>query len=315
MGSGGGRGRRRGDAAGDAPEDHRPGTLWLVGRSGARDPLDGPATGRRERRPKPPAVTLLSRGPGWVAVSKPAGLATTRERWFPEAPTVLDLVHGLLRRDDPAAAPPRPVHRLDRSTTGVVLFALEGATAAALSRAFRRRRMEKEYLALVVGSPPEPAGEIDLRLQREKGPRGLVRVVRHRGKPSRTAWATEEAFAGWTLLRVFPRSGRTHQVRATLSHLGCPIVGDEGYGGGEGLYLSALKPGYRAPRDHPERPLLGRVALHAGRIALSDRGAGPGVAPLLDVSCPLPRDLRVAIENLRRFRPPAAGAAIPAGDR
>ena len=228
-----------------------------------------------------------------------AGLASVKERWRADAPTALSVLHDLWRRRDPAAPKPFVIHRLDKETSGLLLFGRDAPTARALSEGFRKRRIGKEYLALVAGLPPEPSGEIELRLLPDPRRPERMLVEERRGRKSVTAWEIEEPFRGWTLLRVRPRTGRTHQIRATLAHLGCPVVADALYGQAEGLRLSAIKRGYKRPRDHDERPLLGRLGLHAHRLRFEDPAGGAEVV----LEAPLPKDLRVALENLRRYAP------------
>jgi len=191
------------------------------------------------------------------------------------------------------------IHRIDKETSGVLLFGRDPASAAALSRAFRRHQVGKEYLAIVEGRPEPPAGEVELRLQPDPRRSPAMRVVRHGGKPSTTAWETLETFREHALLAVRPRTGRTHQIRVTLAHLGWPVVADPLYGGGPGLFLSHLKHGYKPPAGHPERPLLGRLALHALRLGFDDPAGGSRV----EVEAPIPKDFRVALERLRRHAP------------
>ena len=260
-------------------------------------------------RPKKPRIEILREEPGWTAVLKPAGLASVRERWDREAPTALSLLHAEWRRRDPSAPLPFVVHRIDKETSGLLLFGRDVATATALSEAFRRRRVAKEYLALVVGAPADPSGSVELRLAPDPRRKTTMSVVRHGGKPSTTEWETAERFRGFTLLRVRPRTGRTHQVRVTAAHLGCPVVADRIYGGGDGLYLSALKPDYRRPSDHPEWPLLGRLGLHAHRLGFEDPAAGAAGAPGIELEAPLPKDFRVSLERLRRHAMPDDGMA------
>jgi len=266
--------------------------IYEIGRS--------PPGGRGERRrrpPRPPALEVVREDPGWTAVHKPSGLASVKERWRPDAPTALSVLHGLWRARDPEAPRPFVIHRLDKETSGLLLFGRDAASARALSEAFRKRRVRKEYLALVAGAPPEPSGEIELRLLPDPRKPERMLVEERRGKKSVTAWETEEVFRGWTLLRVVPRTGRTHQIRATLAHLGCPVATDPLYGEGTALLLSSLKRRYKRPRDHEERPLLGRLALHAHRLRFQDP-AGEGEVVL---EAPVPKDLRVALEKLRRY--------------
>jgi 23S rRNA pseudouridine955/2504/2580 synthase/23S rRNA pseudouridine1911/1915/1917 synthase len=229
-----------------------------------------------------------------------------KERWRPDAPTALSVLHDLWRARDPAAPRPFVVHRLDKETSGLLLFGRDAATARSLSEAFRKRRVRKEYLALVAGSPPEPSGEVELRLLPDPRKPERMLVEERRGKKSVTAWETEELFRGWTLLRVVPRTGRTHQIRATLAHLGCAVVADPLYGQAEGLRLSALKRGYKRPRGHAEIPLLGRLALHAHRLLFEDPAGG---GPIL-LEAAVPKDLRVALEKLRRYARPRDADAL-----
>ncbi len=296
----------------DGPDDV---VLYELGRTPAGvDPLalalDGPLPAEaepppRHRRPRAPELEILRETPGWTAVMKPAGLASVKERWVPGAHTVISLLHEEWLRRDPDAPLPFVIHRIDKETSGLLLLGRTRDAARALSTAFRRRTVGKEYLALVEGCPPEPAGEIELRLAPDPRRTGAMRVEGKGGKKSVTAWETEEAFRAHTLLRVRPRTGRTHQIRVTLAHIGCPVVADPIYGDGRGLLLSSFKRRYVKPRDHAEIPLIGRLALHAHRLRFPDPEAPEG-APEILVEAPLPKDFRVGLEKLRRW-----GAARP----
>lgn len=267
-------------------------TIFEIGRN--------PKAGRNrpERRVKPPRIEVLREAPGWTAVLKPAGVASVKERWKPDAPTVLELLWTEWRRRDREAPKPFVIHRIDKETSGLLLFGRDAATAKALSTAFRRRLVKKEYLALVVGRPPEPSGTLEVRLLPDPRRPERMRVDEKRGKKSVTAWETVEEFRRWTLLRALPLTGRTHQIRVTLSRLGCPVVADPLYGDGDGLRLSAMKRGYKPPRDHGEFPLLARLGLHAHRLRFPDP-ADP--AAEVAVESPLPKDFRVALEKLRKY--------------
>ncbi len=324
---------RRGGPGGTAPR-HGPGAedgeegypvedgdevvLYEIGRRAAGD-----APARPVRRPRPPVLVVIAETPGWTAVLKPAGLASVRERWDHDAPTAVSLLHDLWRARDPEAPLPFVIHRIDRATSGLLLFGRTREAARALSEAFRHRTVDKEYLALVDGSPPEPAGEVELRLAPDPARPGAMRVERKGGKRSVTAWEIAESFRGHTLVRFLPRTGRTHQIRVTAAHLGCPVVADPIYGDGRGLLLSSFKRRYVKPRDHAEFPLLGRLALHAHRLRFPDPEAAPPApgeaAPRAAVEAPLPKDFRVALEKLRRWgavrrREPLPGESAPEGE-
>ena len=156
--------------------------------------------------------------------------------------------------------------------------------------------MHKEYLALVRGRTREDGGTIDLPLETQKRSRGnRPRVEVGDGKAALTVWQVEQRFGRHTLLRVFPKTGRQHQVRAHLSAIGHPLVVDRRYGGGEQLLLSEIKRGYRPSADG-ERPLLARTPLHAHRLGAVSPSGEP-----LELEAPLPQDMAVALRQLAKY--------------
>jgi RluA family pseudouridine synthase len=246
---------------------------------------------------KRPTLPILHRDPHFLAIDKPAGLPSVRERWTDEE-SALVKAWNLLREDGEEHEKPRVVHRLDKGTTGVLLFATSLEAARSLSRQFKDREIEKTYYALVLGTPPEGSGTIEVRIDDRRREPGPVEIVRKRGRPAITEWRVEEAFRGYSLLEVRPRTGRTHQIRVSLRHLGYPLLVDPLYGGREALYLSELKPGYKRKKDQEERPLLSRVSLHAARIAFTHPVSGEPVA----VEAGMPKDLLLALKYLRKYR-------------
>jgi RluA family pseudouridine synthase len=155
----------------------------------------------------------------YLAVDKPAGVVSV-----PQADT--EGLPGLLRGH--YAGRLFPVHRLDRGASGVIVFAKNAATHRHLNAEFDRREVRKTYLALVEGVPASNRGQINAPL-REFGS-GRMGVDPSRGKPSTTDWKVAERFDGATLLRVEPATGRRHQIRVHLYHIGHPILGDLRYG-------------------------------------------------------------------------------------
>jgi RluA family pseudouridine synthase len=247
---------------------------------------------------KAPKPNILHRDPHFLALDKPAGLASVRERWTDDE-SALVMVWNLLKAEYPQARKPRVVHRLDKGTTGAILFATTLPAARSLSRQFREREVEKTYLAIVRGTPPEESGTIDVLLADDTYRPGRSTVVKKRGKQAITEWTRTEAFAGYSLLTVKPKTGRLHQIRASLSHLGYPLLVDPAYRGASAFYLSEIKRGYKKKKDREERPLIQRVSLHAASIALNH----PITGERMEITAPPPKDFELALKYLRMYRP------------
>lgn len=236
-----------------------------------------------------------------LAVDKPAGLLTSPDRYDPARPNLMKLLHAGIERGAPWAKTRgltylMNAHRLDFETSGVLLLAKTKPVLIALANLFGTEKPVKTYAALVHGVPPEAAFEIDARLAPHPVKTGLMRVDPKNGKRSLTKFELLEKFGAFSLLKCRPLTGRTHQIRAHLRHAGFPIVGDALYGGSP-LLLSRLKPDYRLKRNEVERPLMGRVALHAERLELTH----PVTDAHIVVTAPWPKDLTVAVKYLRRY--------------
>lgn len=234
-----------------------------------------------------------------IAVGKPAGLAVIAERGERDAPFLGAVLAHLLARakEEGRERPPRPrvVHRIDKETSGVVLLAKTREAMRALTAQFEAREVEKEYLAIVRGSPLDDGGEIELPIG-SGGRSGKMRTGGKDAKPAHTRWKVEERFAEYAVLRVAPRTGRQHQIRVHLEAIGYPLAVDTVYGGEAGLLLSSVKRGYRK-KDEPETPLIGRLSLHAARIAFRS----PARVEKVTVEAPLPHDFEVALKQLRKW--------------
>jgi tRNA pseudouridine65 synthase len=203
-------------------------------------------------------VDVLYRDERLLVVSKPSGLITHRG-WANDRETALSLARGIAGKHVHA------VQRLDRATSGVLLFALDAEIAARLSRELELGGFEKRYVALVRGVLRE-ALEIDHALASEPG------VER---KPARTSVRPLGSFERYSLVEAVPHTGRTHQIRRHLKHVSHPVIGDTKYGKGEHNRLFRTRFG------------LHRLALHARSLSFTHPWSGERMT----VHAPLPADL------------------------
>ncbi len=201
-----------------------------------------------------------------VAVDKPAGVPS-QPTLTSDQGTLPELVAALL------GAPVTLVHRLDRETSGVTVLARSAAAAAGLAEAFRTGTPEKTYLALCARAPSPPDGRIDAPLGKDPARAGLRRVD-PRGDAAATRYRTLRDGPLAALVEARPETGRTHQIRVHLAHLGAPLLGDPRYGG---------------PRRVGE-VAIPRVMLHARRLEIDH----PATGARLVLEAPLPEDLRAA---------------------
>lgn len=246
-----------------------------------------------------PDVTILYRDDHLVVVDKPAGMPSVRERWAVDKPTVIDRAAALLEAEEKREVELRTVHRLDKDTSGILLIARTADAGRALSGQFKDRLVSKTYLALIAGAPLEPEGVIEGLIDQDPRRVGTMRVVKHRGKPAVTRYETEERFRGFALLRIRPKTGRTHQIRVHLAHAGMPLAIDPLYGGTRrGILLSELKRNYHPSKKREEVPLIGRLTLHASRLAF----AHPLTGESMEFEAPLPKDFELILRDLRRYQ-------------
>jgi 23S rRNA pseudouridine1911/1915/1917 synthase len=241
----------------------------------------------------PDGLVFLYDDESLAAIDKPSGMAVhpvgrTRHG------TLINKLHALYRSEDPGAdVVPRLGHRLDRDTSGVVLVVKNRHVDALVTKAFTRRQVEKTYLALVRGVPREAEGVVDAPLGRQEGgDTALHMCVRPDGQPARSRWRVREAFARHALVELSPLTGRTHQLRVHMAHLGHPILCDHLYGDLRPLLCSDADPRIAPAQD---AVILERLALHAHRLELTH----PIQGTPLSIESPLPGDLERAVEALR----------------
>ncbi|MCS6891009.1 MAG: RluA family pseudouridine synthase [Rhodovarius sp.] len=270
-----GHGRRDGVVLKDPAEPVRPGARYV---------LEVPPPAPPVPQPQAMPLAILFEDRHLIVLDKPAGLVVHPAPGNWEG----TLVHALLAHaeDLPGIGGeirPGIVHRLDKDTSGVMVVAKTEAAQEGLSRAFAARELERSYLALVYGLPGAAEGEIDAPIGRHPTDRKRMAVVARGGKPALTRWRLERAFGtGAALLRLRLATGRTHQIRVHLAHIGHPVVGDP-------LYLRRI-PAAAAALPAPARAAalaFPRQALHAASLAFRHPISGQE----LSFTAPLPADM------------------------
>ncbi|MEN9798521.1 MAG: hypothetical protein RL653_2217 [Pseudomonadota bacterium] len=224
-------------------------------------------------------VPVLFEGGGLLVVDKPAGVPVIPGRSTEGPAPLQQQLEAQLRRKLWV------VHRLDRDTSGVLLFATDAQAHRALSMAFEEGTVQKRYLALARG---EGLAQQELSAALVPARRSRMRVAREgeEGKPARTRFRPLQVLTGATLVEAEPLTGRTHQIRVHLQHLGHPLLVDHQYG----------TPG---PLALPGGVVLARTPLHAMDVRLPALGGQPA----RNFTAPLPRDLADAVAALGGTQP------------
>ena len=190
------------------------------------------------------------------------------------------------------------VHRLDRDTSGIVVFALNEASHKHLSQQFEARETNKVYNGLVIGKPAETEGVINEPIAEHPTKKGLMTVWR-KGKESITEYKVVESYRlhSWMEFRIL--TGRTHQIRVHMKHLGNPIVCDDLYGDGKPIFISQIKSKFKLSQsEDEERPILKRLALHSSQLTFKGLKG-----EVYELEAPLPKDLRATINQLSKTSP------------
>ena len=231
---------------------------------------------------------LLAETENWVAVNKPSGLLSVPDREGKEISLkqVLQKKYGKIF----------VVHRLDRDTSGVILFAKNELTHRELSHQFEQRTTIKIYSGLVVGKPEPLTQLIDSPIKEHPGIAGKM-IIHRNGKPSQTEYTVVETIIPYSWVSFQLHTGRTHQIRIHMQSIGFPLVGDMLYGDGQPVLLSRFKSKFKlSKQDEAEKPLLNRLALHASTLKFQEKDG-----LLVTIEADLPKDLQVTMLQLRKY--------------
>jgi len=224
-----------------------------------------------------------------LAVAKPSGLAVIPQRYDNQKEdlrTILQHACGKLF----------VVHRIDKDTSGAVLFARSAYAHRELNMQFTLRTVEKRYHAIVSPCPHWEEMTADIPLRTCAGQNHLTVVDRQAGKEAVTRFRVLERLGRFALVEAQPVTGRTHQIRVHCAALSIPVAADNLYGDGKPILLSQLKRKYKGD-THGERPLIGRLGLHAYSFTFKH----PVLGGEMTVTAEYPRDFRATIKQLRKL--------------
>ncbi len=249
--------------------------------------------------PTPEAIDLdfLYEDDDLVAVNKPAGMVVHPAKGHWAGTLAAALAHHFGREGlSSAGGTTRPgiVHRLDRDTTGVIVVAKNDRTHERLAKQFADRTTEKEYWAIVLGEPDRDGDVIDEPI----GPHPHVRekmAIRRDHPDARNAITTFEVLERHrrcSLIKSVPKTGRTHQIRVHLAHIGHPILADKQYGGRSRITATDLDGGVTRP---DEASLIERQALHSRRLRIDH----PTTGERLEIEAPIPADMDAVLRHVR----------------
>ncbi|MBT8232257.1 MAG: RluA family pseudouridine synthase [Saprospiraceae bacterium] len=221
-----------------------------------------------------------------IVINKPAGLLTIPDRYDPDIPNLLSSLSKY--RDNVFVN-----HRLDKDTSGIILFSKTENAHAAFSKIFEERKIDKKYKAIVHGVPIEEVGQIELKIAISKNKRKQM-VIDQKGKISTTKYRILKSWINHSLLELKIITGRMHQIRIHMKAINCPIVADSTYGIDDAFYLSTIKRKYRKSSNTIEKPLLSRMALHSHELSFIHPITNKEVV----FNAPLPKDMRAVVSQL-----------------
>lgn len=230
---------------------------------------------------------IIAENEDYIALNKPSGLLSIPDREGKET--------SLKKQLQEAYGNIFTVHRLDKDTSGLIIFAKTEEAHKHLSRQFEERQTLKIYQGLVTGSLPASEGLIDAPIAEHPVQAGVM-VINRKGKPAQTEYTLLADHGLYSLVQFRIFTGRTHQIRIHMKNLGNPIVCDPVYGDGKPVLISSFRRKFKLSKnEEAERPILGRLALHSFQLGFTDQH---GQEVLLEAT--LPKDIRATLQQLEK---------------
>lgn len=222
----------------------------------------------------------------FIAINKPAMLLSVPDRFGIE----ISLKQILAQHFEKIFV----VHRLDKETSGIIIFAKNAETHKALSELFESRNIEKYYVGLVNGVPQHTTGTIDAAIMEHPYKKGEM-TTHVKGKASLTTYEVLQSFKLFSWIKFRIHTGRTHQIRVHCKHIGHSIVCDELYGDGKPILLSSFKKKYKLSKNVlDETPILQRVGLHAYQLIFEWKDKK------INLLADPPKDIRALLTQLEK---------------
>jgi RluA family pseudouridine synthase len=256
-----------------------------------------------------PSFTVVYEDENVITVNKASGISVGGDRWDESRERLDKLVSTVTHYSKQPSTDEQKlytVHRIDRETSGLVVFAKEEAAHRRLSLAFEGRDVKKRYIAVVHGRPSWQETACDLPLVLNGNKQHLTIVDKFRGKKSLTSFRYICSAGSYSVLEAAPETGRTHQIRVHAAALGLPVVCDSLYGTDKPVLLSSIKKSWRGDLLE-EKPLLARLGLHSVELSLPTAvlsysfTANSGVyKDTLTFSAPFPRDMAAVIKQMKK---------------
>ncbi len=221
-----------------------------------------------------------------VVINKRPHVLSIPDRFDPTLPNLRDLLAKVSEEV-------YVVHRLDKETSGIMIFAKNSAAHSSLSTSWEEGQVKKNYLALTL-HPRESSGTITASLKENPQKKGQY-ITSVNGKSAHTSYEVIASWQRYALLKIAIMTGRTHQIRVHMKHIGAPLMVDKKYGISDAFYLSSLKK-VKYNRDQEERPLLSRSSLHAHQLILPH----PRTKKMMTFEAELQKDMKAVVYQLNK---------------
>ena len=242
-------------------------------KEGDRIEADLPPLSPQVSEPEDIPVDIIYEDESLVVVNKPAGMVVHPGAGNKTGTLVNAMLHHCSALADTGdAIRPGIVHRLDKDTSGIIVIAKTDKAMRSLAKQFQNRTVRKTYVALVKGRVELDNGLVDMPLARHSGDRKKMTIEREGGKHARTIYHVVKRYKGFTMVRLDLETGRTHQIRVHMKHIGHPVVGDLVYGGCPGM---------------------ARQALHAEKLKFTH----PVTCEVMEFTAPIPDDMAEVMER------------------